>query len=662
MPNTGKAYVNPFYREVDGYVQTELNTRASFYGRKVRGVGKSFPRNVVWSYQKTAWARVISVDNPSITLGFPGSKVMSGPDGKLTLYSSQRNVPKKPLLTGIEISNEGTVGSLLKGKFTFTAFPVLTSSGFDLGKLEEAFFTPGKEVEISWGWSIAASSQKACIQEFTGIIYNFNWSFNNDMSISADVSIVSAATIALGQSGDQSAKQSEDGATDPQGVAIKGDNLITIIDQDLAALSASINLSEGQSKYVKKDETTSKKIEYYAVGLPFQESSDVDDNGNPKNKPIPRTFWYVKFGSITEFLNQLVTDFEKTNSVFSSLYRIVTFGNEAAYNKEVKSSNPINILFPDAEMGSYGQLKPFENDKSFTSGVTEGTFNIGGILLGTDYIKETYRGFVIDNATNIPFKNITKLIEELSKGINAASGDVYQLTPQMYEPRQPSGKLNASASPPEPALLSVEDFNLAKAHTEIVTPYKFDATIFKPLIKNISLSSKPPGPLATAAYAQARGTSKGGTKVPPNNSDVSVAARNEKQVDGEDGFDKQYTDALDTYKNAIEKAKEQGFNEAWSDKVRSSLVKIKKMKVDGKGDPNGAHWLNKAIYPIDLTLTIDGIAGFKFGDVISTSLIPKQYTKYKMVFTITKISHSVKDGVWETTLNTKSRISMDVDV
>ena len=665
MPKIGEKYVNPFYQEVSSFVKTELNTRASFYGRKVRGVGKAFPKNVVWSYQKTAWGRVISVDNPAISLGFPGSKVMSDENGKLALYSSQRNVPKKPLLQSIEISNEGTIGSLLKGKFSFTVYPVLTSNGFDLGQLEEAFFMPGKEVEISWGWSVAASSQQACIQEFTGIIYNFDWSFNNDLSVTANVSIVSAATIALGQSGDQSAKEQEPAATDPQGVALKGDNLITIIDQDLSALSSSVNLTEGQAKYVGTNETSAKKIEYYAIGLPFQESADVDDKGEPKNKPVPKTFWYVKLGAITEFLNKLVNEFEggdpnkpppAEKSVFASLYRIATFGNEAAYNKDVKSTNPINVYFPDKEMGSYGELKPFENDDSFTKGMSTDTFNIGGILLGTDYIKETYRKFIIDNATNIPFKNITKLIDELVKGINNASGDIYQLTPQMYEQRQPSGKLNATASPPPPAIISVEDFKLAKTHTKTVIPYLFEASIFKPLIKNISLSSKPPGPLATAAYAQARGGSKGGA--PPSNSDVSTARKKDKR---EVEFQKEFDEATANYNESIKKAKERGFNDAWSDKVRSSLVKIKRMKLaPSDSNTNDAHWLNNAVYPIDLSITIDGIAGFKFGDVITTNLIPKHYFKeYHMVFTVTKINHTIKDGVWETTLNTKSRISMD---
>ena len=45
---------------------------------------------------------------------------MSNRAGDLTLYNTQRNVPNKALLQSLEISNEGTIGSLLKGKFSFT--------------------------------------------------------------------------------------------------------------------------------------------------------------------------------------------------------------------------------------------------------------------------------------------------------------------------------------------------------------------------------------------------------------------------------------------------------------------------------------------------------------------------------------------------------------
>ena len=66
--------------------------------------------------------------------------------------------------------------------------------------------------------------------------------------------------------------------------------------------------------------------------------------------------------------------------------------------------------------------------------------------------------------------------------------------------------------------------------------------------------------------------------------------------------------------------------------------------------------MNKVLYPIDLTLTIDGIDGIKFGDVIQTNLIPARYTEEKMVFVVTKIGHTIQNGVWETTINTKARI------
>jgi hypothetical protein len=664
MPKIGEKYVNPFYQQVDGFVRNELNTRASYYGRRVRSAGQSVPKNLLWSYEKVAWGHVISVDYPNIKLGFPGSKVMSDKEGNLTLYSSQRNVPKKPLLTGIEISNEGTMGSLLKGKFTFTVFPVLTSNGFDLGTLEKAFFTPGKEVEVSWGWSVAANNQQACSQQFTGIIYNFNWTFNNDMSITADVSIVSAASIAMGQSGDQSVLKKEEGqeGSDPAGKALNpGQNLIKVIDNDLAQLTGSNILTKGQSKYIGVKDTTSKYLDYIVIGLPFQESADSQTNPNQKTPPVDKTFWYVSLGRIAEFAQKLISDTE-----FARIYSIQCVNNETDYNKDIKSAYPIDVYFPDNEMGSYGDLQPFPDsgnsqlrtffNDSGVGSVQENVINIGNILLGVDYVKKTYGEFVVDNATNIPYKNITNFFDTLIKKINVASGDIYQLTPQMYEPRPPSGKINSTAekigSTDSPkAILSIEDSNLSKKHTETVIPYKFEGTIFKPLIKNIQISSKPPGPLATAAFVQARDG-----KATPVNSDVSTSRKSDKELSK---FTEEYKKTEDEIKNSVKDAYATGFNDAWSEGYRGNLVKIKKLKTEPNGK-NGAHWLNQAIYPVDLSITIDGISGFKFGDVITTTLIPKEYyEKYKMVFTVTKITHSIKDGTWETTLSTKSRISMD---
>ena len=80
------------------------------------------------------------------------------------------------------------------------------------------------------------------------------------------------------------------------------------------------------------------------------------------------------------------------------------------------------------------------------------------------------------------------------------------------------------------------------------------------------------------------------------------------------------------------------------------------MKKVTPSSTTSAHWLNQVIYPVEFSVTIDGVQGFKFGNVITTNLIPLRYRNAGMVFTVTKIDHKITSGVWETTLHTVSRL------
>lgn len=671
MPKIGDKYVNPFFQEVNGNVKNELNTRGALYGARVRGLGVPTPSNSVWSYQKIAYGRVRSRKFPAATLGLPGSKIMSDRDGNLTLYSASRNVPKRPLLTSIDISNEGTMGSLLKGKFSFIAFPVLNNAGFSLGEIDKAFFTPGNEVEISFGWSVAANNRSSCSFEFTGIIFSFNWSFNGDMSITADVSIVSPSAIALGTSGDQSMpSETEDKfkPKDPKDIALEGNNISTRIDQDLArfkdkqAGDVAIAIEKNDAVYDGVDGL----FRYIGIKLPIQESNDNEaqptsnaaSNTTPPKK-IDKTIWYVTLGSITEYMNELVLKFEQSESGatavakgLASLYVIKCQGNETAYNEAVQSAYPMEVFFADSEMGAYGTIKPFPTVKFLTDGVQSGTINIGNILLGTDYVKETYNKFLDDTSTNITLKNITSFITELISKINRASGDIYQLTAHLMEDPNTtngSGGFSERAERPDKAILTIEDANIPKQHTDAIanSAYNFDGRIFKPLIKSVQISSSPPKEMAAAAFTAAR---EGGVK--PSNADNTATVKRDKD---EIAFGKEEKAALEAREKALETAATTGFSDTWSETFRGALVAIKRFRIGGE-----AHWLNQALYPVNFSVTIDGINGFKFGDTIKTNLAPSKYSDapYKLLFTVTKINHSIKDGVWETTLNTAARLNM----
>ena len=631
--------VNPFYQTVNSFVQSELNNRAVLVGRRVRSVGKSAPKSVEWGYQKTAWAIVKSLHIPSIVLGTAGSNVMSDTKGNLTLYNADRNVPNKPLLTKVDITNEGQLGSFMKAQMSFTIFPRMSGTGFDIGGIEDAFFVPGREINLRWGWSTYAHNQRACTGDFTGIVYDFNWNFNNDLSVSANVSIISPSGLAIGISADMMNKSDNTVKTvDAAGKEMVGSNLSKVIDADLSRLSSSIALGDGQFQYVPRESTVNNKLDYFAIGLPLQESQETDGGDTQNASRVTKTQWYVKFGALAQFINELLDQFDDP---VKQIFAVQCYGNETQYLPDVVSSHPVDVYFPDKLMGRYGQLQPFgqggDTSNPLTSNKKEGTINIGEILLGTDYVKSTYEGFISDNANNIPYKTLPKLLDEFCKRINYASGDMYDLTPVLFEP-----KLNNVTGQNLKSILTIEDTNL---HTGLtVNPYKFEPTIFKPIIRSVSISSQPPPAMAMAAFTAARGNTK------PEQSNVRIATKEQRD---NDAYDTEYVDAKTNISRLRFDGMASGFSDKWSEELRGFLVKIKRTS-----NAQDAHWLNKAIYPVKFSVNMDGINGFKFGDTLSTTMIPSAYnTTYKMVFTVTKIIHSIENKDWTTQLETVARVT-----
>lgn len=761
---------NPFYRNVDNSVVAELNKRADFYGSRVRSERvvpgqKGFPEaeRLLWSYGKVAYAIIKGANG--VTLGDSYSKVMSNRNGELTLYDSTRNQPKYPLLQSVELSNEGTLGSLLKGSFTFTVYPDISKDGFAMAGIEEAFFKPGNEVTIKYGWSVRDGGPNN--GQLIGIIYNFDWSVNTDLSITAKCSIVSKATVAIGVSGEQANPDSGEGQKDPLGQPMPDGDMAGIIERDIKNLGGSQNKSitgNGVVKFYPSGSVTSRKFNYYAIGMPMSLAdadtdslSDADkqrqgeyqaqvknqenknaiikanekeysenlleqdrvsklnptdqnlfvQNGtsfaqtnagyleflktlqvnkeekikadyraanpnggsgddvitqlrniaavavaNSKNtsqpasstaavpstvsggpykppkppKPITQPVYYVSLGGIADFMNKVLED----SPLGKSLFEIQCSGNRTQHLGGIVSSAPEEVYFPDQEMGTYGTFKPdFSANPELQLKIKDSPtlIDIGNILISTTKVIETYRSFVKENQTSIEYKNMTGFFDEIIKLVNFASGEMYQLMTQLIDP--PKGGSGR-------AILSIEDSNIPAEEVKKVTPFGFYATIAKPILKSVSISCKPPAASAAAAFTEARRDTK--TKT-----DVRFTA---------DGVTEEFTDA----KNQIESQKGQfltnGAGPTFSTGMKGNYAKYKRSSPANES----THWLTKVLYPIDFSVTIDGIDGFKFGDVVKTNLIPDRYTKEGMVFVITKIGHTIQNGVWETTINTKARI------
>jgi hypothetical protein len=412
-----------------------------------------------------------------------------------------------------------------------------------------------------------------------------------------------------------------------------------------------------------------------------------------------KTFWYIRLGSLVEFANILLEKFEEKNqekNLFSSLFDIQAFNNETQYNPMIKSANPIDVFFPDEKMGAYGNIIPFSNNTDTPEAIQRGenqqylrqfarwdeklqkpvqviekdVINIGNILVGVDVIKRIYSLFIEDGGKNIALKNITKFFDDIIGVITAACGDTYEFTAVLFD--EPDRLTNSpfyygfNDDSRRRAILSIEDTNLASkallrdGQNEII-PYKFDATVIKPLLKNVNIVSRPPKEMAAAAYIAARGGTSllnGGKGAGLVNLDAQI---NLGGSQNSDEYATEYVKVVEQLSKDEVLFASSGWNSKWSESYRGNLVKLKRLSygVPSKSDGyNDAHWLNKAIYPIEFSFTIDGINGFKVGDVIKTSLIPKHYNlDWDITFTLSKLTHKVTPSTWETNISTQARLT-----
>ena len=286
-------------------------------------------------------------------------------------------------------------------------------------------------------------------------------------------------------------------------------------------------------------------------------------------------------------------------------------------------------------------------------------------MIGVDSIRSIYTSFLEEGGKNIALKNITKFFDEILKLISTATGEIYQFTSILFE--EPEKLLSRSerdvanarknarggsrielsdlfqygaSDKRSMAIVSIEDTNLAAkvvGKDNGVDPYKFDASVIRPMLRNVQVVSKPSKEMAAAAYIAARGQ-KSQTGSSPQSLEVTLNLQGYQNK-------KQYDEALKTAEGDLEKhvasLKDAGWNPTLSEMIRGGLMTVKRTTLMPK-DKNGlgTSWLNRAIYPIEFTVTLDGINGFKFGDVVTTSLIPKHYfVDWGIVFTVTKIVH-----------------------
>jgi len=125
-------------------------------------------------------------------------------------------------------------------------------------------------------------------------------------------------------------------------------------------------------------------------------------------------------------------------------------------------------------------------------------------------------------------------------------------------------------------------------------------------------------------------------------------------------IEKKYADTYKKYnKQLIESIAEFGANPANIEKRAGMADALQKYIQFPKETIQASNQITAPIIPFDVEFTIDGVNGFRYGDVLTFSVLPDRYV-VDTVFSIVNVTHNVDTaGMWTTTIRCIMRPKID---
>lgn len=371
------------------------------------------------------------------------------------------------------------------------------------------------------------------------------------------------------------------------------------------------------------------------------------------------------------------------------------------YDEEVVSSDPGSILFNDAacytdkiypkadpnwgfwkiEDGpgpkEFARFKRGENNISNQDCKNNSGVNLGEILVSTTLLLTIIENLSV-NAQDPISKSVQALGNEIFKKINEVSSGLYQLSWTEVEVKKGTGE---SAKSENWICVTDPSFSVCDPDVWLFSVDKPDKT----LVRQVSLSSKIPGGQQTALYVGGRSTGatdgnfssaakisgreadvvlcnmlediSNDSKKKPSQREIDQMSSDEKLKNGiaDNGGKK---DDLPSIGEARKAMGTSGCTELTRTNLKGAITKyLSEQKSMDKSGGNGDRYsfMRRDLYPLECSITLDGIAGFRFGDAVMINYVPQRY-RGVVCFVVTKTNHKISNNKWETTLTLNGKI------
>ena len=236
--------------------------------------------------------------------------------------------------------------------------------------------------------------------------------------------------------------------------------------------------------------------------------------------------------------------------------------------------------------------------------------------------------------------SVSAMLTKLFQEIYNLSGGAWDLTVTSMTPEQGA---NYGISDTEGKMFIVDrnfcpGANARKIHLNAMNRNQWDNST-----RNVQLTGKVPKDMAAAAFVGGSGTTSG-----KNNAAVEVIKG--QRVETLVNKNQIYNDLVDSR----ELIHDTGYNSETISAAKTNL----KAYIEGYHSTKDKAEFRKDMYPLELSATLDGIAGIQFGNACATDLTPSRYTDESpgIVFTVTKTKHKLSPNDWTTDVESICRL------
>lgn len=389
-------------------------------------------------------------------------------------------------------------------------------------------------------------------------------------------------------------------------------------------------------------------------------------HGKPYTSGSVQSETYITLSYLVNYMNDVIIKKLKNtidpingNSVFVEDIKIV-FTDEkdlcvSNYYENIVSADPERVLLMDSnkKTNKYGKLIWYDELKNYPNFHENSTAYPSRIFINLETIHDIIESLSV-NQTEF---NVNNFFKQISSVIAINTAYAVNLNLQTHPTRTNILMYYDSHCVFTENNKNVRPYNIPMFANDIngtiVRKFSFSAKI-PDSVKNLSfvLNQNPEeiSELDLAPYMNFMYNSS--NVIRTNNNDGTVTEI--QNPDAEKLLNKlkqQYKDKHNKYRKDLETSKENFGKDPKSitslNELKQALTKYIQYPTDVLTNTNQ---LTAPIFPFDADITIDGINGFRYGDVIQFNALPARY-RTNVVFCIINVTHTVdNNGDWQTKL------------